>query len=119
MDASSLHFALVRVILSIAVCFGFDIGGVDVSKAYHQSGDPPRAIRIRPPADCSHGRVVWRLLSLPYGLVDASRQWQLSVEVWLIDDLRFEVFGGLPQIFVKFDDAGKIALIIGKMIVVE
>lgn len=82
--ASSLRSTLIRVILSVAACFGFVFGVVDVSRAYHQSGGLPREIRIRSPAECMLYRMVWLLLSLPYGLVDAGRQWQLAMEVWLI-----------------------------------
>lgn len=114
-DASSLHFTLIRVILSVAACFGFVLGGVDVSKAYHQSGGPPREIRIRPPAECMLYRMVWLLLSLPYGLVDAGRQWQLAMEVWLIDTLGFVAFAGLPQVFAKLDKGGALLLLIGKI----
>ena len=114
-DASSIHFTLIRVILSIAVCLGFRIGGADVSKAYHQSGGPPRHIRVRPPPECMLMRVVWLLLSLPYGLVDAGRQWQLAMEQWLLDDLGFETFAGLPQVFAKLNDRGAILLLIGKV----
>lgn len=114
-DASSLHFTLVRVILSMAVCFGFDLGGVDVSKAYHQSGGPPRQIRIRPPPECMLYRMMWLLLSLPYGLVDAGRQWQLAMETWLLDDLGFVTFGGLPQVFAKLSAEGELKLLVGKV----
>lgn len=114
-DASALQFAHVRLLLSMAVILQFVIGGVDVSKAYHQSGGPPREIRIRPPAECLMYRVLWRLLSLPYGLVDAGRQWQLSMESWLLDEQRFVTFGGLPQVFAKLDHAGAIVLLMGKI----
>lgn len=60
-------------------------------------------------------RVVWLLLSLPYGLVDAGRQWQLAMEQWLLDELGFVTFGGLPQVFAKLDDSGAILLLIGKV----
>lgn len=114
-DASSLHFTLIRVILSMAVCLGFKIGGVDVTKAYHQSGQPPRDIRVRPPAECMLYRTLWLLMSLPYGLVDASRQWQLAMDVWLLDYMKFVTFGGLPQVFAKLDSQGAIVLLIGKV----
>ena len=114
-DASSLHFSLLRLILSISTCLGLALGGVDVSKAYHQSGSPPRSVHVRPPPECMMIRCVWLLLSLPYGLVDAGRQWQLAMESWLLDDLGFTSFLGLPQVFALLNSKGQIVLLIGKI----
>lgn len=60
-------------------------------------------------------RCVWLLLSLPYGLVDAGRQWQMAMESWLLDDLKFICFHGLPQIFALLSPTGQILLLIGKI----
>lgn len=107
-DASLLHFALLRLILSFTVCLGFILGGVDASKAYHQSGSPPRDVHVRPPVECMMYRCVWLLSSLPYGLVDAGRLWQLAMEAWLLDNMGFISFLGLPQVFALLNDKNQI-----------
>jgi hypothetical protein len=95
----------------------FELAGVDAKKAYHHSGRAPRNILVRPPAEYLAGRrSIWRLLNLPYGLVDAGRQWQLAFERWLLDIMEFVTVPSMPQVFVMFDPSGSILLHVGKVV---
>ena len=76
-DAATAHLATVRLILSMAVCYGLHIGKIDIKAAYFQSGTIKRRIYIRPPRELLLFKTLWYLLSLPYGIVEAGRQWQL------------------------------------------
>jgi hypothetical protein len=77
-DAASIHFSLIRMILTISAMMNFLLAGVDAKKAHHQSGRAPRNIMVRPPAECiAARRSIWVLLNLPYGLVDSGQQLQL------------------------------------------
>jgi hypothetical protein len=57
-----------------------------------------------------------RELNLPYGLVDAGRQWQLAFERWLLDIMGFVTVPSMPQVFVTFDPSGSILLLVGKVV---
>jgi Reverse transcriptase (RNA-dependent DNA polymerase) len=116
-DAASIHFSLIRMILTIAAMMNFELAGVDAKKAYHQSGRAPRSILVRPPTECLAGRrSIWGLLNLPYGLVDAGRQWQLAFERWLLDIMGFVTVPSMPQVFVMFEPSGSILLLVGKVV---
>jgi hypothetical protein len=66
-DAASIHFSLIRMIVTIAAMMNFELAGVDAKKPYHQSGRAPRNILVRLPAECLAGRrSIWRLLNLPW-----------------------------------------------------
>jgi Reverse transcriptase (RNA-dependent DNA polymerase) len=116
-DAASIHFSLIRMILTIAAMMNFELAGVDAKKAYHYSGRAPRNNLVRPPAECLAGRrSIWRLLNLPYGLVGAGRQWQLAFERWLLDIVGFVTVPSMPQVFVMFDPSGSFLLHVGKVV---
>jgi hypothetical protein len=101
--------------LTIAAKMNFELAGVDEKKAYHQSGRAPGNILVRPPAEWLAGRrSIWRLLHLPYGLVDAGRQRQLAFERWLLDIMGFVTVPSMPQVFVLLDPSGSILLLLGK-----
>jgi len=124
-DSAAAQFVVIRLLLSIATLLGFRLGKIDVKKAYLQSGPITRQIFVRPPrewhtmsanAPRSSRMILWKLRKLPYGIVEAGRQWHLVAESWLMETLKFERISGLSQIFIKRDDAGHIFLIVAKVI---
>ena len=58
----------------MAVCYGFQLGQLDIKAAYFQSGPIRRRIHVRPPREMLLLRAVWMLLSIPYGKVEAGHQ---------------------------------------------
>lgn len=124
-DSAAAQFTVIRLLLSLAAILRFRLAKIDVKKAYLQSGPIQRTIYVRPPRELykipsekprvSRG-ILWKLLKLPYGIVEAGRQWQLFAESWMIDVLSFSRIPALSQIFVKRSNSGLITLIVEKVI---
>ena len=64
-DTATAHLFKIRLILSLAVCYNFMIGKIDIEAAYFQSGPIKRQIYVRPPKESLLFRTVWKLLGLP------------------------------------------------------
>lgn len=115
-DSATAQFDIIRLMISIIVILGFRMGIIDVKGAYLQSGNIRRKIYVRPPAEIPNTRgQLWLLTKLPYGITEAGRQWQKSVETWLIGTAGFERVFGVSQLFVKRGDKGKINMIVSKV----
>ena len=82
-DSATAHLITIRLILSMAVCYGFELGQVDIKAAYFQSGPISSRIFVRPPRELLLFRTLWMLLGLPYGIVEAGRQWQLRTTFYI------------------------------------
>ena len=113
-DATTAHLTTIRLILSLAVCYGFQSGQIDIKAAYFQSGPIRRRIYVRPPRDLLLFRILWLLLSLPYGIVEAGRQWQLTSDDFL-HSIGLQTVSSLPQCFIRKEN-GKLVLIVGKVV---
>ena len=113
-DAATAHLTTIRLILSLAVCYGFQLGQIDIKAAYFQSGPIRRRIYVRPPRDLLLFRILWLLLSLPYGIVEAGRQWQLASDDFL-HSIGLQTVPSQPQCFVRKEN-GKLVLIVGKIV---
>ena len=112
-DSAAAQFVVIRILLSLAAILGLRLAKIDVKKAYLQSGPISRDIYVRPPrewftlsADDGNNRrsILWKLEKLPYGIVEAGRQWHLVAENWILSKLKFTKVPGLSQIFVKRTD---------------
>ena len=122
-DSAAAQFVIIRLLLSTAALRGFQLGKIDVKKAYLQSGPIKREIYVRPPREWNSASdaypkrgILWKLLKLPYGIVEAGRQWQLVAESWLLEQMMFERVPGLSQIFTKRDKNGHITVMLTKVI---
>ena len=121
-DSSAAQFTVIRLLLSAAAYHGFRLGKIDVKKAYLQSGPIRRQVYVRPPKEyysCRNSpkrKVLWKLSKLPYGIVEAGRQWQLTAESWLLGSMQFQRIPGLSQIFIKRNDTNCIMLLVVKVI---
>ena len=113
-DSATAQLATIRTILSMAVCYRLRLAKADIKAAYFQSGPIKRTIFMRPPKEMLLFKTVWKLLSLPYGVGEAGRQWQLTSDDFLID-LGLEQVYALPQCFIK-RCGGKLVLIVGKVV---
>ena len=58
---------------------------------------------------------LWKLLKLPYGIVEAGRQLQRTVEEWMMNDAGLERIHGLKQLFTQRDSTGRIILLFAKV----
>ena len=79
-DAPTASRESLRIFLSITANEKFDLKTIDVRSAFLQSNPIDRTIIIKPPKDLQKEGKVWRLKKACYGLVDASRQFYMSVK---------------------------------------
>lgn len=116
-DSATAQFDVIRLMLSLATILSFNLGVVDVSGAYMQSGPIKRNIYVRPPRewDGTPRGKVWYLLKLPYGIVEAGRQWALVIEDWLLNDAGMQRVNGISQLYMRRDSKGQINLILAKV----
>lgn len=119
-DSATAQLGVIRLLLSIVTFLGFRLGFADIKGAYLQSGPIQRDIYVRPPKEWQGARgmlwrVLWRLTKLPYGIVEAGRQWQKTIERWMMSEGGLETVFGLSQLFVQRDKDGKIKLLVAKV----
>jgi len=115
-DSSTAQFAVIRLLLFLTVFLGFRLGTVDVKGAYLQSGPITRDIYVRPPREWKGPRgILWKLVKLPYGIVEAGRQWQKAIENWMLNEAGFERVLGVSQLFRKRDLKGNTVLLVAKV----
>lgn len=116
-DSASAELFIVRLLLSIASMLGFTIATADVKGAYMQSGEINRDIFVRTFEPVSSPRgMLWKLLRLPYGIVEAGRQWLCAVEHWMTTEYKLaQVFGGV-QLFCERDENGRITMLVAKVV---
>lgn len=124
-DSASADLSVIRLVLSLGVVLGFSFGTADVKGAYMQSGPIKRDLYVRPPKeywsidDGKDGRKVkslWMLLKLPYGIVEAGRQWLCAIENWMLSDYGMERVRGVDQLFVKRLPDTTIGLLVAKVV---
>lgn len=115
-DSSAAQFFAIRLVLYISTLLGFRLGMADIKGAYLQSGPIKRTIYVRPPREWRGARgMLWMLLKLPYGIVEAGRQWQKVVEEWMLTTGRLLRIRGISQLFLKRNASGKIILLVAKV----
>lgn len=83
-DSATAQLCIVRLLLALTAILGFKLGFADMKGAYLQNGPIQRDIFVRSPNEWQGGRgmlwnVLWRLTKLPYGIVEAGRQWQKTI----------------------------------------
>ena len=114
-DSMAVQFDAIRLKLSMAATRNFRLMLIDVKGAYLQSGNIGRRIYIHPPKEYGEGRrKLWRLIKLPYGIVEAGRQWMLTCENWLLSHLKFRRVPGVQQLFVHGKEGKHFTAIMAK-----
>lgn len=115
-DSASADLCVIRLVISIGLILGFSFGTADVKGAYMQSGPAKRDIYVRPPKEFRARGKIWRLLRLPYGIVEAGRQWLCAIEDWMINVYKMERVFGVDQLFIFRIPDGTIGLIAAKVV---
>lgn len=106
-DSSTAQFDIIRLIASITASLNLSLASIDIKGAYLQSGPIKRDIYIRPPRECFTKRgTLWKLTKLPYGIVEAGRQWATVFEEWLISSAKLQRVNGFSQLYIKQNAAG-------------
>lgn len=115
-DSAAADMIVFRLVLSLALILGFIFGIADIKCAYMQSGPANRDIYVRPPKEWKSTRgMLWKLLKLAYGIVEAGRQWLTTIETWMTEDAGVERVFAVSQLFVKRNETNKIILLIAKV----
>ena len=115
-DSSTAQFDVIRILLAAVTFLGMRLAMADIKGAYLQSGPIQREIYVRPPREWTDARgKVWKLTKLPYGIVEAGRQWAKTIEDWMLNRVGLQRIKGLNQIYVLRDSVGKISLIVAKV----
>lgn len=84
-DSPTIHKESLRLFLAAASTLKYKIHTIDIKAAFLQGKCIDRVIYVEPPKEfASEGSVVWKLNKCVYGLVDASRNWFLSVKKQLV-----------------------------------
>lgn len=83
-DAPTASKAATRTVLAIAANKQWALEHVDIKAAFLQGRKIDRDVFVKPPVEAMTGTKVWRLRKAAYGLVDAARNWYLSVKEVLI-----------------------------------
>lgn len=84
-DSPTVHRESLRLFLAAAATHKYDIHSIDIKAAFLQGQDIDRVIYVQPPQECrKDDSTVWKLNKCVYGLVDASRNWFLSVKKELL-----------------------------------
>lgn len=115
-DSATAQFDIIRFMLALVTFLPMELGAVDISGAYMQSGPIRRDLYVRPPREWGHRRgFVWKLLKMPYGVSEAGRQWAIVFEEWLTQDIGMETVKGISQLFLKRRPDGSILMMVAKV----
>ena len=78
-DSPTASKESIRLLLTMAVSYGWSLGSLDVKSAFLQGDNINRLVILKPPKEASTEKL-WRLNRCVYGLVDASRRWYLRID---------------------------------------
>ncbi len=78
-DSPTVQKHSVRLLLALAVHYGWDICTTDISSAFLQGNQMDRLVFIQPPKEANLTGKLWKLNKCLYGLKDASRKWYFKV----------------------------------------
>lgn len=59
-------------------------------------------------------KALWHLTKLPYGVIEASRQWLKTSEDWLLNEAQMDRSFGIHQLFYRRHVDGSINLLVAK-----
>ena len=82
-DAPTASKAALRTVLAIGANKQWSLEHIDIKAAFLQGRKIERNVFVKPPDEAATGNKVWRLRKAAYGLVDAARNWYLSVKEFL------------------------------------
>lgn len=116
-DSVTAQFDVIRLMLTLVTFMSLRLGLVDISGAYMQSGPIRRQIYVRSPRAWEHTArgMIWELLKLPYGIMEAGRQWATVMEAWQTQDMGMNILQGVSQRFIKHGKHGEIVFILAKI----
>lgn len=119
-DSAKDQLAVIRLMLSIVTFLAFFIKTADIKRAYLQIGPIKRQIYVRPPRKWFNGcndnqGTLWKLIKLPYGIVEAGSQLMLAIGEWMLTNGRLGRNFGVNQLFIRRSGSGRIILLVAKL----
>lgn len=79
-NCAAADMLVVILFVAIAICLDFTFGTGDINGAFMHSRLIQREVYARPPRDFFRKRgMLWKLLKLPYGIIDAGGQWMFKI----------------------------------------
>lgn len=116
-DSAFADLSIVRLLISLPMVLDFKIATADVKGAYMQSGPIKRKLYVRPPKSVAGRDMLWKLLRLPYGIVEAAgRQWLCVIEQWLTEEYGLTRIQAVNQLLYKQGRDGGIDLYVAKIV---
>lgn len=119
-DSAIAQLNFIRLLIFLATFLSFGLGMPDIKGAYLHGGSIKRTIYVRLPTEWSGmknmsvGRF-GNLANSKYGIAGTDRQWQQTVESWMLKEFGRGSIIGLSQLFVTRNDQGPISLNIAKV----
>ena len=111
-DCPSILMEILRLVLSISVEMGWEIGSMDAVAAYLQALGFAREIFVRPPSEELAENVLWRLKAAAYGLVDSGRLWYLTSNVALCQSFGLNKSKYEPTLYFSKNRNGHLELLV-------
>lgn len=110
-DSSIAQFEVIRFLLFTVTPLGFWFSMADIQGAYLQSGPITREIYVRPPKEWNGNRgIQWKLMKLPYRIVETSRQRATTIANWMLFAGGLMKVYGINQIYIRRNGRGHIKL---------
>lgn len=101
-DSASADLLIVRLVTSLSTVLGFTLVSADVKDACMQSDPIQRELSVRPPGRLQGKSIkICKINSLPYGMVEAGRQWLCVIKPWLLQRCGANQVSGVDQLFNK------------------
>lgn len=87
-DSAPADLAIVRIVVALAQILNFTLATANVKGAYMESGPILRNIFAKPRKKLCPRHSLWKLLRLPYSMMEAGRQWFCAVEHLRVNQYR-------------------------------
>lgn len=115
-DSESSDLAVIRMVISIGIMLAFRLGTADVKGAYIQRDLAKGNIVLRPTREYKLQGKIWKLLQLPYGIVEAERQWICAIEDCMLATYNMERLQGAYQLFIHLLPHSTIEVLVAKVV---
>ena len=83
-DSPTVRKVTMRIMITMAVQYGWTLHSADVTAAFLQSEVMVRTVHVNPPAEERRPGMIWLLLRPMYGLDESGRCWYITVDIYLM-----------------------------------
>lgn len=115
-DFCFVDHSVARILLSLAKILQLNLATADVLGVCMHLGPITRELFVRSPQAFLKQGTFWKLHRLPYGIVEAGRQWVCVIEEWLLKIYGFRCVREAEKRFYKRGGESRIALLVAKVV---